>query len=222
MKMLWKKWQIGGNSMKVDELKVIEAYKKGLTMNAVARDFHTYPTTVKRILAKYDVPVRYDGPKKGVLSVKNGKELIEWAKAQGRPVTKAELAKLLGKARLNPSYFTKYPELGKYVVSDERKEFHEYYEKLYKWLEIRNIPYKRNDRTKLNVAVDVLLLGEYSNIAIEIVERPKYLSNKVHKERIDKKINAAHAKGMKFIELTKANFDSDLEGLEELISGLKK
>lgn len=208
--------------MKVDELKVIEAYKKGLTMNAVARDFHTYPTTVKRILAKYDVPVRYDGPKKGVLSVKNGKELIEWAKAQGRPVTKAELAKLLGKARLNPSYFTKYPELGKYVVSDERKEFHEYYEKLYKWLEIRNIPYKRNDRTKLNVAVDVLLLGEYSNIAIEIVERPKYLSNKAHNERLLKKTYKADTVGVKLVKLTKKHFEEDLVGLEELLNSLKR
>ena len=208
--------------MKIDEAKVVEAYNKGLTMNAIARDFHTYPTTVKRILDKHDIPVRLDGPKKGVLSVKDGDKLIEWAKAQGRPVTKTELAAVLGKARLCPSYFTKYPELGKYVMSDERKEFHEYYEKLYKWLEIRNIPYKRNDRTKLNVAIDVLLLGEYSNIAIEIVERPKSVSNKLHNERLLKKTYKADIAGVKLVKLTKKHFEENLEGLETLLNSLKR
>ena len=201
--------------MNLDEMKVIEAYNKGQTINAVAREFHTYPTTIKRILEKNDVATRHDGPRKGVLFVKDGEKLIAWAKAQGRLVTKAELAKLLGKARLSPSYFTKYPELGKYVASDERKEFHEYYEKLYKWLEIRNIAYKRNDRTKLNVAVDVLLLGEYSNIAIEIVERPKSVSNKVYNERLLRKTYKADTVGVKLVKLTKKHFEEDLEGLEE-------
>ena len=48
--------------------------------------------------------------------VQNGEKLIEWAKAQGRLVTKAELAEVIGTKRLSPSYFIKYPELSKYVV----------------------------------------------------------------------------------------------------------
>lgn len=208
--------------MKLDEIKIIDAYSKGQSMNSIAQDFHTYTTTIKRILEKHDISLRHDSTKKGCLYVKDGEKLISWAKAQGRPVTKSELAKVLGKSRLSPSYFHKYPELGQYVASDERKEFHEYYEMLYKWLEDHHIHYKRNDKTVLGVSVDVLLLGEYANIALEIIERPKNVSNKMHQERLAKKAYKAHEVGLALVGLTKNNFEKDLEGLEGILKRFQK
>lgn len=208
--------------MKLDEIKIIDAYNKGQSMNSIAQDFHTYTTTIKRILEKYDISLRHDSTKKGCLYVKDGEKLISWAKAQGRPVTKSELAKVIGKRRLSPSYFHKYPELGQYVASDERKEFHEYYEMLYKWLEDHHIHYKRNDKTVLGVSVDVLLLGEYANIALEITERPKNVSNKIHQERLAKKSCRAGEVGLKLIGLTRENFDAELDGLEGILEPFKR
>ena len=158
--------------MKIDNQAVIDAYNNGESMNAIARAFGTYPTTVKRVLEKNKVELRHDAATKGTVFVKDGEKLIEWAKAQGRLVTKAELANQLGKTKLSPSYFIKYPELGKYVVRREQKELREYSQKLYEWLEFNNISYKPNDRTKLGLSVNALLLGEYTGIAIDIFIKP--------------------------------------------------
>ena len=206
--------------MALDEMKIIDAYSKGQSMNSIAQDFHTYATTIKRILEKNNIELRHDCSKKGALYVKEGEKLIEWAKAQGRLVTKAELAEVLGRHRLSPSYFTKYPELGQYVTSDEKKEFHEYYQKLYNWLESHGIQYKRNDKTKLNMSVDVLLLGTYSNIALQITERPKNLSTKIHNARLAKKSYRAREAGIRLIGLTKEHFDKDLDGLKDVLDKL--
>ena len=111
--------------------KMITKYNNGDSLNSIAKDFHTYPTTIKRILERHDVELRHDERKEGRLYVKDGEKLIEWAKAQKRLVTKAELAKVAGTKRLSPSYFIKYPELGQYVVTHEQNELQEYSQKLY-------------------------------------------------------------------------------------------
>ena len=95
--------------MKIDNQVIIDAYNNGESMNAIARAFGTYPTTVKRVLEKNNVELRHDAATKGTVFVKDGEKLIEWAKAQGRPVTKAELAAVIGRKRLSPSYFLKIP-----------------------------------------------------------------------------------------------------------------
>ena len=83
--------------MKIDNQVIIDAYNNGESMNAIARAFGTYPTTIKRVLEKNKVELRHDAATKGTVFVKDGEKLIEWAKAQGRLVTKAELAKQLVK-----------------------------------------------------------------------------------------------------------------------------
>ena len=114
-----------------EEEKIVNAYKNGQSMNSIAKEFSTYATTIRRILERHNVKLRHDFVKKGELYVKDGDKLIEWAKAQGRLVTKTELAKVIGKKRLSPSYFLKYPELGQYVEIDMQNELSEYYKKLY-------------------------------------------------------------------------------------------
>lgn len=208
--------------MKFDEVEIIKMYNAGKSMYQIAKQFDTHTTTISRILKKHEIEARPDHTKKGKLFVQDGDKLIEWAKAQGRPVTKAELAGVLGKSRLSPSYFIKYPELGKYVAGHESSEFTEYYEKLYRWLNERNIPYKPNDKTKLNVTVDVLLLGDYSNIALQIMDRPKNVSSKVHNDKLAKKAYKAGEIGLKLIGLTQENFDAELDGLEGILEHLKR
>lgn len=208
--------------MSIDEMEVIKEYKSGKSMNTVAREFGTYATTVKRILEKHGVDIRRDFERRGILHVKDGDKLIEWAKAQGRLVTRNELAAVLGRSKLSPSYFIKYPELGQYVASDEQKEFKEYYDKLYTWLKSHNISYKPNDRTKLGVSVDVLLLDEYADIALQIIEKPKTVSIKNHEESLARKSVRAHEKGIKLVGLSKRNFDDDLRNLESVLKSLKK
>ena len=99
----------------MEECKIIEAYKAGKSMTAIAKEASTYTTSIRRILIRNNVELRHDGKKKGELYVEDGEKLIEWAKAQGRLVTRTELATVIGKSKLSPSYFEKYPELGKYV-----------------------------------------------------------------------------------------------------------
>ena len=202
------------------EAKIIDAYNSGQSMNAIAKEFHTYPTSIRRILKRHNVKLRHDTRKKGELYVKDGEKLIEWAKAQGRLVTKEELAEVVGRKRLSPSYFLKYPELGQYVEIDIQNDLKEYYQKLYKWLKENNIPYKPNDRTKLKASVDALLLGEYSNIAIQISEKPRYVSKKKHKEAMQLKSLRAKETGITIIFLNKENFES-LDNVKTLLDDLK-
>lgn len=207
--------------MKVDNQVIIEAYTNGQSMNAIANTFGTYPTTVKRVLEKNGVELRHDIIKKGEVMVQDGEKLIEWAKAQGRLVTKAELANVLGKKRLSPSYFIKYPELGKYIISREQKDLKEYANKLYQWLNENNIQYKPNDRTKLQVSVSALLLGQYDGIAIQIQERPKYVSIKKHEERIKLTMRRAKESKLIIVFLNKEHFE-DLDSIKGLLDSLKR
>ena len=207
--------------MKIDNQAIIDAYKNGQSLNAIARAFGTYATTVKRVLEKNDIELRHDAVTKGAIIVQDGEKLIEWAKSQGRPVTKSELAKVLGKKRLAPSYFIKYPELGKYVVRREQKDIEKYTEKLYQWLNDNHIQYKPNDRTKLKVSVDALLLGEYSGLAIQIQEKPTCISTKKFKERIKLKMRRAKEADIVIVFLNKEHFE-DLDGIKGLLDGLKR
>lgn len=204
--------------LKIDTQAVIDAYKKGQSMTSIAKAFGTYPATIKRLLEKTGTPLRHDSIKKGKLQVKNGEKLIEWAKTQGRPVTKAELAKVAGTKRLSPSYFIKYPELAKYIKIYEQQDIKAYTQKLYDWLQQNNIKYKPNDRTKLGVSVDALLLGEYSGLAIQIIEKSYYVSKKTHEAVISSKITKAREAGIDMITLTK----DDLDKLDELKVSLDK
>ena len=207
--------------MKIDNQAIIDAYKNGQSLNAIARAFGTYATTVKRVLEKNDVELRHDAVTKGAIIVQDGEKLIEWAKSQGRLVTKSELAKVLGKKRLTPSYFIKYPELGKYVVRREQKDIEKYTEKLYQWLNDNHIQYKPNDRTKLKVSVDALLLGEYSGLAIQIQEKPTCISTKKFEERIKLKMRRAKEADIVIVFLNKEHFE-DLDGIKGLLDSLKR
>lgn len=207
--------------MKIDNQTIIDAYKNGQSLNAIARAFSTYATTVKRVLEKNGVELRHDAITKGAIIVQDGEKLIEWAKSQGRPVTKSELAKVLGKKRLTPSYFIKYPELGKYVVRREQKDLEKYTEKLYQWLNDNHIQYKPNDRTKLKVSVDALLLGEYSGLAIQIQEKPTCISTKKFEERIKLKMRRAKEADIVIVFLNKEHFE-DLDGIKGLLDSLKR
>lgn len=204
----------------IDNQAIIDAYKNGQSLNAIARAFGTYATTVKRVLEKNGVELRHDAITKGAIIVQNGEKLIEWAKSQGRPVTKSELAKVLGKKRLTPSYFVKYPELGKYVVRREQKDIEKYTEKLYQWLNDNHIQYKPNDRTKLKVSVDALLLGEYSGLAIQIQEKPTCISTKKFEERIKLKMRRAKEADVVIVFLNKEHFE-DLDSIKGLLDSLK-
>ena len=209
------------SELKIDNQAVIEAYNNGESLNSIARAFGTYATSVKRILEKNGVELRHDAFKEGSLYVKDGEKLIEWAKTQGRLVTKSELAAIAGTKRLSPSYFIKYPELGQYVKTYEQKDLQEYSEKLYDWLKENNIQYKPNDRTKLKSSVTALLLGEYSNLAIQINIKPKTVSTKKYEADVKTKLHRAVAAGMFIIWLQKDHFE-DLDSIKGLLDAFKK
>lgn len=206
--------------MKIDNEAIIKAYNNGQSMNSIARAFGTYPTTVKRILEKNNVVLRHDVVKKGDFMVQNGEKLIEWAKAQDRLVTKAELAKIIGRTRLSPSYFIKYPELGQYIETYNQKDLKPLNEKLYDWLKENNISYKPKDRTKLKMSVDALLLGEYKGLAIQISEKPIYVSNKKHLQKMNEILNRGLKAGITVVFLNKEHFDN-LEDVKIVLDDLK-
>ena len=200
--------------------KMIDEYSKGLSMNEIARNHNTYPTSVRRILKQNGVELRHDAVRKGSLIVQDGEKLIEWAKSQGRLVSRKELAKVLGKKRLSPSYFIKYPELGQYAITHEQKDILEYSEKLYKWLKENNIPYKPNDRTKLGLSVNALLLGEYTGIAIDIFIKPVYVSKRKHEEDTKSKMRKAKENDITIIFLNEEHF-KNLDEIKGLLDSLK-
>lgn len=206
--------------MKIETNAIIEAYENGQSINSIAKAFGTYPTSIRRILERNKIELRHDSRKKGELYVQDGEKLLEWAKAQGRLVTKAELADVIGKSRLSPSYFVKYPELGQYVETRTQKSLKSYIDKLYDWLKENNIPYKPNDRTALGVSVDALLLGEYSNLAIQIIEKATSVSKKKHEKSMNQKIEKAEEAGIKLICLNKDHF-KDLDKIKTLLDELK-
>ena len=206
---------------KIEPQGIIEAYENGQSLNAIARAFGTYPTTVRRILERNDIKLRHDAMVKGSHTVLNdGEKLIEWAKSQGRLVSRKELAKVLGKKRLSPSYFIKYPELGQYVITHEQKDILEYSEKLYKWLKENNIPYKPNDRTKLGLSVNALLLEEYTGLAIDIFIKPVYVSKRKHEEDTKTKMRKAKENDITIIFLNEEHF-KNLDEIKGLLDSLK-
>ena len=206
--------------MKVDTKAIIDAYNKGESMNAIAKAFGTYPITVKRLLEKNEIELRHDVRQKGTLVVEDGEKLIEWAKAQGRLVTKKELAEAFGKSRISPSYFIKYPELGQYIKPRGQNDLKDYTDILYDWLRKNNIQFKPNDRTKLKLSVDALLLGEYEGLAIQISIRPLYVSNTKHYERMKKILARAIEKKMYVLFLDKSHFEN-LDDLKTVLDNLK-
>ena len=207
--------------MKIETSAIIEAYEKGQSINSIARAFGTYPTSVRRILERNNVKLRHDSRKKGELYVQDGEKLLEWAKTQGRLVTKTELAAIIGKSKLSPSYFIKYPELGQYVETRTQKSLEIYINQLYNWLKENNIPYKPNDRTVLEgLSLDALLLGEYSNLAFQISEKATYISKKKHEENIKQKLERAEKVGIRIIFLNKEHFEN-LDEVKLLLDNLK-
>lgn len=206
--------------MKLNEDKIIEAYNNGESMNVIAKEFHTYATSIRRILLHNHVPLRHDTKRKGNFYVQDGERLIEWAKSQHRLVTKSELARVIGKKKLSPSYFIKHPELGQYIKTESQNELNKYYEKLYDWLQKNDIDYKPNDRTKLKVSIDALLLGKYSDIALHISEKPKCISKKRHDESIKLKVDRAEKAGITIIFLNKENFEN-LDEIKKLLDRIK-
>lgn len=199
---------------------IVNAYLAGDSMDSIAKRYDTYATTIMRILKKEGVKSRYSDTKKGALYVKNGDKLIEWAKAQGRLVTKEELAKIVGTKRLSPSYFLKYPELGKYVVTHGRDDLKYYNDKLYDWLRENNIPFKPNDKTKLKKSVTALLVGEYSNIILNVAIKPIGVSKFDHETRLKTILDEATRLNLKIISLNKKDFE-DLDNIKELLESLK-
>ena len=207
--------------MKIDYETIVRAYNEGESLNSIANAFGTYPTTVKRILEKQGVELRHDARRKGSYCVKDGEKLLAWAKAQGRLVTQAELAAVIGTKRLSPSYFMKYPELGHYVKSGTQNELQEYYDKLYAWLQKNNISYKPGDRKILKLSVDALLLGEYSNLILQIAEKPLYTSKKKHDNAMKLRMTRAKALGMTVIFLSKEHFEN-LDEIKGLLDSLRR
>lgn len=209
------------SKLKLSNQEIIDLYSKGKSMNSIAELADTYPTTIQRILQKHDITLRHDKRQKGKYYVEDGQELIEWAKAQGKLLTKAELAAHLGKTRLSSSYFMKYPELGNYIKTHEQKSNTEYITQLHTWLQQNNIFYKPNDKYTIGVMVDVILLGEYSNIAIQIDERPYYVSKPRHEEMMKTKLNRATEKGVAILFLNKEHFEC-LDDIKPLLDAFKK
>lgn len=205
----------------LDRDKIIEAYNNGQSLTSIAKDLHTYATSVRRVLERYGVELRHDTKKAGELYVRDGKKLIDWAKAQGRLVTKTELAQVIGRSRLSPSYFEKYPELGQYIITKEPTELQEYSQKLYDWLQKNGIQYKPNDRTKLKVGVTALLLGEYEGLALQIHIKPTYVSKKKYEESIKTKVRRASKNGVFIIWLSENHFE-DLDSMIGLLDAFKK
>ena len=207
--------------MKLNEEIIINDYNKGKSLTSIAKNLHSYPTSIKRVLERNGVTLRHDVRKAGELYVKDGKKLIEWAKSQKRLVTRTELARVIGRSRLSPSYFEKYPELGQYVITQEPTELQEYSQKLYDWLQKKGIQYKPNDRTKLKVGVTALLLGEYEGLALQIHIKPKYVSKRNYNEAVRTKVRRASKNGVFIIWLNKEHF-GDLDSVVSLLDAFKK
>lgn len=204
----------------MDEIKIVKAYIDGQSINAIAKEHYTYATSIKRILEKHHVTLRHDIATKGSLCVKDGEKLIKWAKTQGRPVTKAELARVLGKTRLSPSYFIKYPELGRYIKTREQKDLRMYSEKLYNYLKDNNILYKPNDKKVLGKSVTALLLGEYEGLAIQINIRPKYVSKAKYERMMEEKLQQGYKKKVFIVFLEKEQLE-EIDTLKLLLDDIK-
>lgn len=195
---------------------IIDAYNKGQSISSMAREFHTYPTSIRRILKRNGVKLRNGVVHKGDILLEDGEKLIEWAKAQGRLVTKAELAEVVGKKRLSHSYFEKYPELGKYVTLCEQNGLQEYATQLCDWLQKNNISYKPNDKKLLGANVTARLLKPYENIVLQIAIKPKRMSQKTHDATMAQKSIRANEAGVNIIFLDEKHFEN-LDSIKPLL-----
>lgn len=200
----------------MNESEIIKLYKNGDSLNSIARKYNTYPTSIMRILIKNKIPLRHDTSDKNSPIDKNIEKVLEWAKAQNRFVSKAELAEIVGTKRLSPSYFEKCPELSKYIQSRENIELTYYAQKLYSWLQDNNIPYKPNDRTRLKMAVSALLLGEYENIAIQINIKPKYTSRRKFEQDMEERLYRADKNNIYLLFLHESDF-ADLSKIKHML-----
>lgn len=207
--------------MKLNIESMIKEYNEGQSINAIARRYKTYPTTVRRILIKNEVTLRHDSTKKGDVIVENGEKLVAWAKAQGRLVTKSELAEVIGTKRLQPSYFIRHPELGQYVKNYTQADLVDYAKQLYDWLQAHNIPYKPGDRTRLKVSVDALLLGDYTDIALQNEIKPVGVSTKRHHDKMKAKLVRADELGIHILFLNEEMFNDLDNTLGPMLNELK-
>lgn len=207
--------------MKLDYEAIITEYKNGQSLNAIAKTHGTYATTIKRILERSEVELRHDRVNKGDFMVDEGERLIEWAKSQGRLVTKSELAEVIGRKKLSPSYFIKYPELGQYVSTMERKELSDYNQRLYSWLQENNILYKPGDRTQLGMNVTALLLEDYKGLALDVFIKPTHVSKAAHEKSTTIKMCRAKEKGLMILFLNEEHFEN-LDEVKVLLDALKK
>lgn len=207
---------------KIEPQGIIEAYENGQSLNAIARTFGTYPTTVRRILERNDIELRHDIDEKGSHNkLKDGEKLIEWAKTQGRLVTRKELAEVIGKTRLSPGYFQKYPELGQYVASYEQKDIQKYTDQLFTWLQENEISYSPNDRSALEgIPVQAKLLEKYDGIVISIDIKSTSISNARYKEMVRRRLKKANEKGLIILFLKEEHFE-DLDCIKGLLDSLK-
>lgn len=207
---------------KIEPQGIIEAYENGQSLNAIARAFGTYPTTVRRILERNDIELRHDIDEKGSHNkLKDGEKLIEWAKTQGRLVTRKELAEVIGKTRLSPGYFQKYPELGQYVASYEQKDIQKYTDQLFTWLQENEISYSPNDRSALEgIPVQAKLLEKYDGILMSIDIKSTSISNARYKEMVRRRLKKANEKGLIILFLKEEHFE-DLDCIKGLLDSLK-
>lgn len=207
---------------KIEPQGIIEAYENGQSLNAIARAFGTYPTTVRRILERNDIELRHDIDEKGSHNkLKDGEKLIKWAKTQGRLVTRKELAEVIGKTRLSPGYFQKYPELGQYVASYEQKDIQKYTDQLFTWLQENEISYSPNDRSALEgIPVQAKLLEKYDGIVISIDIKSTSISNARYKEMVRRRLKKANEKGLIILFLKEEHFE-DLDCIKGLLDSLK-
>lgn len=74
------------------------------------------------------------------------------------------------------------------------------------------IKYKPNDRTKLHVSVTALLLGEHSNVILQIAIKPKCISNNIYSKTMIEKKNRAREQGITIIFI----YEDDFENLDIL------
>ena len=56
---------------------IIDAYNKGQSISSMAREFHTYPTSIRRILKRNGVKLRNGVVHKGDILLEDGEKLIE-------------------------------------------------------------------------------------------------------------------------------------------------
>lgn len=198
---------------------IITEYQKGESLNTLAKKYHTYPTSITRILEKHKIELRHDAlPKDSHYKIiQDGKKLLTWVKNQNRLVTKKELAEVIGIKRLPNSYFQIYPELGQYVASYHRSDISEYTQKLFDWLKKNNISYKPNDRTILSgTPVHALLLEKYNNTVIILDIRSYNVSKSIHHQIIEKKLEKIKEKKLKAIVLQEKHFEN-LDCIKEIL-----